>query len=335
MNTISDLGEFGLISKIKGWVKVGDERVVQGIGDDTAVLKYTEDKYLLFTCDVQVDGIHFLRNIINPVQLGQKSLAINVSDIASMGGRPTFALISLLLPKEMEVDYLKEFYKGLQKEANKWNINLVGGNISKIEGSFVVDISLLGEVNIENLKLRSGAKPGDLIMVTGEPGCSAAGLGLLLKGLDSEFSGLIDKHLTPTPKLTEAQLIASFKGVTSMIDISDGFLKDLGHILEESMVGAILYENNLPISEKLVRASKLLNDDPLNFFLNGGEDYELIFTVKPGEAILIRDKVESLTGTKVSIVGKINSSKETILEKKDGVKKKLYSGGWDHFKKSS
>ncbi len=332
MNIITDIGEFGLISMIKKWVKEGNQKVVRGIGDDTAVLKGLGGNYVLFTCDVQVEGTHFLRNLITPFQLGCKSLAINVSDIASMGGSPTFALISLILPPITEVEFLRDFYRGLQEEADKWGVSLVGGNISKTEGPLVVDVALLGEVEEDNLKLRSGAKSGDLILITGEPGCSAAGFKLILKSLGEKYPSLIDKHITPTPRVKEAHLIAGFNGVTSMIDVSDGVLKDLYHILEESLVGATLLEDCFPIKEELKEASLLLGDNPLNFFLRGGEDYELIFTVSPEEATLVKNKVEKLTGTHVSIIGEINNKARVIaLKRSDGSINELTPCGWDHF----
>lgn len=333
MSTVADIGEFGLIFRIKEWVKTGDPRVVRGIGDDTAVLKGNGGKLILFTCDVQVEGVHFLLSHITPYELGRKSLAINISDIASMGGYSTFALISLILSPDTEIDSLKEFYQGLEEEAGKWGVSLVGGNISKTTGPIVVDIALLGEVEEDNLKFRSGARPDDLVLITGEPGRSAAGLRLMHRCLREKFPSLVSAHLTPVPRVREARLISGFKCVTSMIDVSDGVLKDLYHILEESSVGAVLREESFQISEELREASLILGEDPLSLFLSGGEDYELIFTVSPEEAPVVKKKVEE-AGTPVSIIGEINSEAGNVaLRRRDGSLKELSPSGWDHFAK--
>ncbi|MBT9145192.1 MAG: Thiamine-monophosphate kinase [candidate division WS2 bacterium] len=330
---ILDIGEFGLISHIKEWVKKENPEVFRGVGDDTAVISLSRYKYLLFTCDTQVEGIHFLLSFTTPYLLGRKSIAINVSDIASMGGTPSYALVSLILPQETELSFLIELYRGLVEEGNKWGVTIVGGNISRTNGPLTVDISLLGEVKKKHLKLRSRAKEGDLIIITGHPGRSAAGLKLLQANKSKDFSELTSAHLSPTPRLREALLIASYPEVSSMIDVSDGVLQDLGHILKESSVGAIIKEDALPITEYLKQAAEVLGEEAINLFLNGGEDYELIFTVSPDNSEKILKKVKKETGTNLSVIGEINdhfSNISLITQSRDKIN--LKAGGWDHFK---
>ena len=330
---IFEIGEFGLISHIREWVKEKNPEVFRGVGDDTAVLSLSKYKYLLYTCDTQVEGIHFLLSFTTPYLLGRKSMAINISDIASMGGTPSFALISLILPQETELSFLGELYRGLVEEGNKWGVTIVGGNISRTNGPLTVDISLLGEVKKRHLKLRSGAKKGDLILVTGYPGRSAAGLKLLQVNKSKDFSELTSAYLSPTPRLREALIIASFPEVSSMIDVSDGVLQDLGHILKESSVGATIREESLPINESLRKSAEVLGEEAINLFLNGGEDYELIFTVSPDNSEKIIKKVKKETGTDLSLIGEINDHFPNIsLVTQSRDKINLKAKGWDHFK---
>ncbi|MBT9164778.1 MAG: Thiamine-monophosphate kinase [candidate division WS2 bacterium] len=330
---ISQVGEFGLISYIKEWVQGKNPEVFRGVGDDTAVINLSRHKYLLFTCDTQVEGIHFLLSFTTPYLLGKKSMAINVSDIASMGGVPTYALISLILPQETELSFLRELYRGFMEEGNKWGVTIVGGNISRTEGPLTVDISLLGEVKKRHLKLRSGAKKGDSILITGHPGRSAAGLKLLHANKINDFPELTGAHLSPTPRLREALIIASFPEVSSMIDVSDGVLQDLGHILEESSAGALLWEKDFPIADTLSQAAGVLGEETLKLFLNGGEDYELIFTANPEKAEMIKNEVKVNRGTEISIIGEITDDYRKItLQNKFEEKINLFPQGWDHFK---
>lgn len=330
---IFEIGEFGLISHIREWVQGKNPEVFRGVGDDTAVINLNRHKYLLYTCDTQVEGTHFLLSFTTPYLLGRKSMAINVSDIASMGGTPSFALISLILPPETELSFLRELYRGLVEEGNKWEVTIVGGNISRTNGPLTVDISLLGEVKKKYLILRSGAKKGDLILITGHPGWSAAGLKLLQDNKTKDFPELIGAHLSPIPRLKEAQIIASFPEVSSMIDVSDGVLQDLGRILKESSVGATIWEESLPINESLKKSAEVLGEEAINLFLNGGEDYELIFTVSPDNSEKIIKKVKKETGTDLSLIGEINDHLPNIsMITKSKEKISITPGGWDHFK---
>ena len=255
---LKDLGEFNFIKRVSKTIKLSTE-VVKGIGDDAAVLRYTKDKYLLFTTDMLLEGKHF--NIFVgdrhacPLQarvVGKKALSSNVSDIAAMGGIPKFAVISVGLPGSLNLKYADEIYKGIKKVADKFSVNLVGGDTVSSK-KIVINIALIGEVERENLTLRSNAKEKDAIFVTGNIGGSIKG-----------------RHLNFTPRLKEARfLVKNFK-INSMIDISDGLLADLGHILEDSNKGAEICEKAISISKNAIGFDSAIRE---------GEDFELIFSL--------------------------------------------------------
>ncbi len=335
---ISDIGEFGLIDRIDRALGSPGAGVVVGIGDDVAVLRGGGQNYLLATCDIQVEGIHFLKEAITPYQLGRKAVAINLSDIASMGGWPTYILVSLALPKETEVEYVDGLYEGLREESEAAGAEIVGGNLSHSQSGIMVDIFLLGEVEPDHLLLRSGARVGDRILVTGQVGDSGAGLALLLNPSlsvkEEEREVVLRAHFTPTPRLKEGRAIAASGMATVMIDISDGLASDLGHICERSGVGALIEAQEIPLSPATKAIAGLLDKDPLDFALHGGEDYQLLFTARPEKAEELAKIVREETGTPVSIIGQIRPSQEGMrLALANGEIVPLMPKGWDHFRR--
>jgi thiamine-monophosphate kinase len=247
--TVSTLGEFGLIERLKKIVPASKD-VILSIGDDTAVLPLSKEKYQLLTTDMMVENVHFTK-AMNPFAIGHKALACNISDIASMGGYPTVAVVSLGVPKNCPVSFIENIYKGMAKLAKQFDVSIVGGDTVKSE-AIVINVALLGEVKKKHLVTRSGAKPGDWIFVTGPLGGSFQ-------------SG---RHLTFTPRVKEAEFLVRQVGPSAMMDISDGLAGDLNHILKASGVGAQLLEDAIP---KNIGAS-------LQQALTDGEDYELLFT---------------------------------------------------------
>ncbi|OGX34280.1 MAG: hypothetical protein A2787_08750, partial [Omnitrophica WOR_2 bacterium RIFCSPHIGHO2_01_FULL_48_9] len=267
MKKLSAIGEFGLIGLLRkqfsGSRRRGRPEVIKGIGDDTAVLPFHKDKYLLFTTDMIVEGVHFTKKS-PPEAIGRKAMACNLSDIAAMGGVPTYAVVSLGTPARVKVKFIQEIYAGMEHLGKKYRVTIVGGDTVRSD-KLIINIALLGEVKRKALTTRAGAKRGDWIFVTGP-------LGNSLK------SG---RHLSFTPRLKEAQyLVQNFKP-TAMLDISDGLAADVGHILEESRVGAVLYEPKIPCHRGAA----------LNNALYDGEDFELLFTVPPASGKkLLADK---------------------------------------------
>lgn len=333
---VSELGEFPLIDRIARIAAIERADVIVGIGDDVAVLETRKEGWLLAKVDSQVEGVHFRRETILPRHLGRRSLAINLSDIAAAGGQPQFALVSLALPPSIEVDWVDEFYRGLREEGDRYSVALVGGNMARSPGGVFVDVFVLGWVQGPHLLLRSGARPGDQVIVTGTLGDSKAGLSLLLDPSllmpDEDRDLLLARHFTPTPRLAEAHVIASSGKATAMIDVSDGLSSDIGHICDCSQVGVRLWAERLPISPAARSVARLTHQAPWRLATEGGEDYELCFTV-PAESVegLIY-VIEQETGTSVTVVGEVLPAEEgrwLVLE--DGDQVPLEAKGWDHF----
>lgn len=296
---INKIGEFGLINRIRKLIKT-DPSVIQGIGDDCAVLKFEKDKCLLFTSDMLVEGVDFYRQE-NPYLIGRKSLAVSISDIAACAGLPNYCLISVGLAPNTSVEFVDKLIKGIMNLAKIYKINIVGGDLSRSD-KLVIDVSMLGMVEKKYLAKRDGAKVGDIIFVTGRLGGSIFG-----------------KHLRFTPRLNEARfLVKNFK-INSMIDISDGLAFDLNHILEESNVGAVIYEELIPKS----RQARNLADA-----LYMGEDFELLFTMAPAHAKKLLRKKQ----TKFSPLGEIIDKKYGLrLIDKKGKEKIIKPDGFRHF----
>ncbi len=333
---VRDIGEFGLLGRISGMLAEQATGVVRGIGDDVAVLDASGPEYLLATCDIQVEGVHFTREAITPYQLGRKAAAINVSDIAAMGGDPRWALVSLAIPGSTEVGYVEELYRGMREQAALAGASIAGGNLSRMESIIVVDFTLLGLVAPERLTLRSTARAGDAILLTGSPGESRAGLELILRP-DLAVSSLsrqklLERHLCPQPRLAEGQLLARSGLVTSMIDVSDGVIGDLCHICKASGKGAEIEAASLPVSPAIYEAARGAGVDWLEWVLSGGEDYELMFTSSPGDVRSLKEMLMDATGTSCVQIGRITAEiGEVWVRLADGKRIAPSVKGWDHF----
>jgi thiamine-monophosphate kinase len=335
---ISQLGEFGLIQRIKGTLPTPPAEVVVGIGDDVAVLRTSGSEYLLATCDAQVEDVHFSRSTITPYQLGRRIAAINVSDIAAMAGAPLWALVSLALPRELETAFVDSLYEGMHEQLQLAGAVIVGGNLSRIDKNIVIDLCLLGKVAPENLLLRSGAHVGDLILATGWLGDSKAGLELIRRPeliVSENIRRQVEqRHLAPQPRLREGQELGASRLVHAMVDVSDGLHGDIGHICRASQVGAEIWLGRLPISSACKEVAHAVGEDVSGWALGGGEDYELLFTVSPESSAEIQGIVKERTGTCCHVVGKIIDQREGIqVCLDDGRKISLAEGstGWDHF----
>jgi len=311
-------GEFGLIERIKKNVRLFSKDVVVGIGDDSAALKYGK-KYLLLKTDMLVQDVHFSLKHSTPEQIGAKAIEQNVSDIASMGGLPKYALVSLALPKNTDVDFVDGLYKGINKKSGKYKISVVGGDLSQ-SSKVMVGIFLAGFVENKYLALRSGAKISDLIFCSGNAGKSAVGLELLKNNKKGKS---IKTHLEPECRLDLARKLVK-TGINSMIDVSDGVASEIGHICQESDVGAIIYADKIPMSKNTINDAKKLNKNPIDFALYGGEDFELVFTAD-------KSKLNQFKKYDVKVIGEIVDKKYGIKLVKGG--KKLNLGrGFDHFR---
>jgi thiamine-monophosphate kinase len=336
---VSDIGEFGLIGRINDLLKkegVRSERVTLGIGDDTASFLPRPGYELLVTCDCMVEGRHYLPRYISPRDLGRRAMALNISDIGAMGGRPLYALISLGLKAEILVANIEEMYRGFLAELNPFGASIIGGNLTKSGNGMFIDITLIGEVEQGRGVRRSGAKPGDAILITGYPGQSAAGLRLLLHAPeDPKLPGhpLVKIYNTPSHRAQLGEAIGRTGRATAMIDTSDGFLGDLGHICEESGVGAELFKEKIPIHEDLREAAHTLHKDPYDFFLGESDDYELVITCEPRDVPLIRSIAIQNGSVPIAEVGRITgAAREITLLTRGGGRRSLKPLSWDHFR---
>jgi thiamine-monophosphate kinase len=331
---IADVGEFGLIGRIASLVGEAGAGTVAGIGDDAAVLDAGGPRLLLATIDVQVEGRHFLRDRIDPYRLGRRTAAINLSDIGAMGGAPRWALVSLALPGDREVRWVEELYRGLTEELGRFGAGIVGGNLSGAE-AIVLDLALLGEVERGRVLRRAGARPGDVILVTGRLGASAAGrlaLDARVDARDPAVARAVAAHLTPTPRVREGQAIAATGRATAMIDLSDGLGGDLDHLCDASGVGAVVEAGRLPIAAETRALAARLGLDPVALAVGGGEDYELLVTAPPVAAEALARAVRAATGTPLTSVGRITQAAEGRRLVDGTVERPLTAVGWDHFR---
>jgi len=301
---IKDLSEIDLIRRLSKNFKL-DKTVIKGSGDDTAVLKWTKDKYLLYTCDMTIEGVHFDLRRATPFQAGWKALGRNISDIGAMGGLPKYAVVSMAISREQKLSVADGICRGIKSIADRFGVNIVGGDIAEAK-NIVIDVSLIGEVEKKRLVLRSGAKIGDLIMVTGS-------LGRSIKG----------KHLNFTPRVNEAsEILKKFK-INSMIDISDGLALDLNRILKASRVGSRVYESAIPLSKDAVSVNNALYD---------GEDYELLFTMSAKEAKRLYRTGLNKIEAPISIIGEITAKiNEYKIVREDGKIEDVKIKGYLHF----
>ena len=336
---VGDIGEFGLIRRIGNLVNkegIRSERVTLGIGDDTASFLPRAGYELLVTCDCVVEGRHYLPGRISPLDLGRRAMTLNISDIGAMGGKPLYALISLGLKADILVHDVEEMYRGFLQELNPFGASIIGGNLTKSGDGMFIDITLIGEVEQGRGVRRSGARPGDVILVTGCPGQAAAGLQLLLHAQeDSQILGhpLVKIYTNPSHRAQVGEAIAKAGRATAMIDTSDGFLGDLGHICEESGVGADLFKARLPVSDDLREAARMLHQDPYDFFLGDSDDYELVITCRPQDAAPLRSVVSQCCPVLLTEVGRITETAGKImLQLPDGDRRPVKRSGWDHFR---
>jgi thiamine-monophosphate kinase len=331
---LSDIGEFGFIDRFTPDSIYRAQGLIEGIGDDAAVLEKDSRTFSLVTTDLLVEDVHFLKDKMTPWQLGWKSLAVNLSDIAAMGGIAREAFLSLGIPKDMDLHFWDEFYRGFKDLAAKWNVNLSGGDTTGSKGPIVVSVTVIGEVPANEVVYRRGAKPGDRIAVTGILGDSAAGLHILLNGnsqTEHQYPELVKAHLEPTPHLTEGRWLAESGAVTAMIDISDGLSSDLGHILKRSEVGATVDLSQIPLSDSFLNYIESHGLDPLKLSLGVGEDYVLLCTIDSAQSDQIQRNWQQHFQRPLHIVGTIETEPGIRHIHPDGTRSTTTKLGFDHF----
>jgi len=332
---LDEIGEWALLDIVRRKFPGKRRGVLVGMGDDAAVLQQNKWKKLLATTDSLVEGVHFDLSYTSPYYLGRKAVAVNLSDIAAMGGIARFALLSLAFPGGLSGDFFKEFLHGVKSISSEQGVLIIGGNISSSRDGIFVSLTILGEAKV--IVQRCGARDGDSIFVTGTLGDSALGQEIAKKAGDPSLATLTGmektlalRHLNPTPRLREGRALASRKIASAMIDASDGLLSDLGHIVEESRLGARVFAERLPLSRALCSLAPSLRKDPIGLALSGGEDYEIIFTASK------KDVRKNLTmtkgGTRVTEIGVMDSSVQGIEITLDGRPYSATFRGYEHFR---
>ena len=296
----------------------GSPFILSGIGDDCAVLRPQPGRDLLVTTDFSLEGTHFRREWHPADSGGHRCLARGLSDIAAMGGRPQAAFLSLALPRDLPQKWLDDFLRGFLKLARAYGVTLAGGDISESQSGALADVMVIGSVRRDLAILRSGAKPGDRIYVTGSLGASRATLQLLLAGLSpSARDRKHSRHFYPDPRIEVGSFLQKRGLASAMIDLSDGLSTDLAHICQESAVGAMMDATSLPVASK----------SSLDFALHGGEDYELLFTAPASKKVPLE-----IAGIQVTEIGRITREKKLLIATGDGKTRRLEIKGWEHFK---
>jgi thiamine-monophosphate kinase len=332
--TLSDLGEVGIIQLVeeKGPTELA-YHIRKGIGDDCAVLETGGERCLLVTTDTLIQGIHFTDQTLPPEALGWKALAVNISDIAAMGGTPRTAFLSMGLKPTSTIGDLESFMAGFKALADETAVVLAGGDIVESPSFLVITVTLLGDCPPAKVVYRSGARAGDDLWVTGPLGNAAGGLFLLREGPPVEpsaYASLIQAHQRPVPRVAAGQVLGESGLVHAMIDISDGIAKDLGHICEQSHTGALLQAPSIPMSDALLRLGADARESPLDWALHGGEDYELLFAAPTSGREEIVSLVTKASGSPPIRIGTIIKEDGIRLEGETGINL-LQSGGYLHF----
>jgi thiamine-monophosphate kinase len=336
---ISELGEFGLIDRLTRNIRVKNESTLKGVGDDAAVLDF-KNKQVVVSSDLLTEGVHFNLMYVPLKHLGYKSVVVNLSDVFAMNAVPRQIVVNIALSNKFSVETVEEIYSGIHLACEKYGVDLVGGDTTSSLTGLTISVTVIGEAEKDDLVYRSGAKPNDLLCVTGDLGGAYMGLQLLErenevfkvnKNMQPQLEGydyILERQLKPEAR---GDIVAAFKktGIkpTSMIDISDGLSSEIMHLCKSSNTGCNLYEEKIPMDYQTKKMAEELSINPLVAALNGGEDYELLFTVS------LEDYDKIKTDPDFTIIGHITEAAEgTNLITNAGSAIPLQAQGWNHGK---
>jgi thiamine-monophosphate kinase len=339
LRNIDELGEFALIDQLTNQFENRNPNTLLGIGDDAAVIALSETESLLLSTDSLVEGVHFNLMYMPLKHLGYKAVAVNVSDICAMNGIPEQITVSIAVSSKFSLEALEELYEGIKLACEHYKIDLIGGDTTSSRAGLMINIAVVGRAQKDKIAYRSGAKEYDLLVVTGDLGAAYMGLQLLERekevfqanpNIQPDLDGhdyIIERQLKPEARVDIIQYLKELEVVpTSMIDISDGLASEILHICKASKVGCYLYDEKIPIDAKTSMTAIDFNLDPSTCALNGGEDYELLFTVKQEDF----EKVNS--NPNMTIIGHITDEKDGIyFIDKSGSAITLKAQGWKHF----
>jgi len=338
---ISEIGEFKLIDRLTHNAEIKHTSTKKGIGDDAAIIAHLPKKSHVISTDMLAEGVHF-DTIYTPLKhLGYKSIVTNISDICAMNGTATHILISLGIPNKYSVEHIEELYKGVDTACTNYNIDLIGGDTTSSASGLIINITIIGELDSGEAIYRTGAKPNDLLFVSGDLGAAYLGLQILEREKSifneneqfqpklNEYSYILERQLKPEARVDIISELKKKKITpSSMIDLSDGLSSDLRHICKSSKVGVKIFENKIPILKETEKAANELNINPIFCALNGGEDYELLFTAPPS----LYKKLKEINS--IEAIGHITSEEgkvELITNLEESID--LTADGWDSFYK--
>ncbi len=337
-NELSALGEFGLIDHITKHFEINHASTIKGVGDDAAILDYGNEQTVIST-DLLLEGIHFDLSYVPLKHLGYKSIIVNLSDIYAMNAIPTQVLVSIGISNRFSLEAVEELYQGMLIACKRYNIDLVGGDTSSSKQGLVISVTALGKSNKDKIAKRDTAQVNDLLCVSGDLGAAYMGLQILEReknvflsnqNLQPDLEGydyIVERQLKPEARKDIVELLATLNIVpSSMMDVSDGLASEILHICKASNVGCNLYEEKIPIDPLTYDTAREFNIDPTVCALSGGEDYELLFTIKQADYEKIKNNSD------VSVIGHITQASEgAMLISKGGNQHKLVAQGWNAF----
>jgi thiamine-monophosphate kinase len=327
--TVSDIGERALIERITSRLS-SPAWVVIGAGDDAAVVEPERGSLEILTTDSQVETVHFDRRFVPPEAIGHRALAVNLSDIAAMGARPRLALLSLILPADLEVAVVDGILDGLLALARAHAVALVGGNIARSPGPLIVDVTATGTARRRKILTRDGARAGDDVYVTGSVGDALVGLASLRAGGSSGVVRQQERYLRPEPRVRAGMLLGRNRAASACMDLSDGLADAVRQVAEASDVGITIEAHELPIAPEVQRWHDARGQDAVSEVLRGGDDYELLFTVRPCHRGRLRAVQSMLGGLKVTRIGTVTTGRNLIVRYGDGDRELPH--GFEHFR---
>lgn len=333
---LSELGEFGLIDHLTKNFKVKHTSTIKGVGDDAAVLDFKNKKVVVST-DFLIEGVHFDLSYVPLKHLGYKSVVVNVSDICAMNAKPTQVTVSIAVSNRFPLEALEELYEGIELAAKVFDVDVVGGDTTSSNKGLIISVTAIGEVNEKDIAYRSGAKPGDLLVVSGDVGGAYMGLQVLEREKEvfkvnpnnqpdlSEYAYIIERQLKPEARKDIIKLLKELEvKPTSMIDVSDGLSSEIMHICKQSEVGCNLYEDKIPLDPQLISTCEEFNLNSTTVAMNGGEDYELLFTITQEDYPKIK------ANPSLSVIGYMTEANEGIhLITRANTKIPITARGWN------
>lgn len=330
---VREIGEFGLIRRLTDLILRPDPRVIVGIGDDAAVVSY--DGSIVLTTDTLVEGVHFRDDWIDRVSLGYKALTASLSDVAAMGGRPMHALVSLALPATEQVEQIESIYRGMAEASDEFAVTVVGGDVVSTGGPLVITVTVTGVLMGAQPLRRSGAKPGDLVFVTGDVGGAAAYVHLMQSNhpvalTPADQWQLQQRHTRPKPQIRAAEALVQCRGCTSLNDVSDGLSSELMDIAVASGVHLDIDGERVPILPAVRRYARLAQKNPFDFALHGGEDYQLVGTVTSLASGMLLPLMEAY-GVRITLIGRVVDDEQGVDLLSGGGRETLLPRGYDHF----